>query len=119
LERAVCIRCGLLKKRTFATCPRCGLGPTSDNETQAKSIRLSTRYQFEDGEFQSVEKLRSISESIEAGRPYEFRREEIAALLQERRLLDRGLSARDVMKIVLYLLCLLAPTVFGIYWLLR
>jgi hypothetical protein len=119
LERAVCIRCGLLKKSTFAPCPRCGLVPTGDDETSAKSIRLSTRYQFEDGEFQSVEKLRSISESVEAGRPYEFRHEEIAALLREKRLLDQGLSARDVMKIVLYLLCLLAPTAFGIYWLLR
>ena len=119
MERAVCIRCGLLKSKTFQTCPRCGLVPGVNDETMAKSIRLSTRFETEEGEFLSVAALRAVSEQIEGGRPFEFPAQDIAALLEQKRLLDRGLSPGDVAKIVLFILALMVPGLIGLFLLLR
>lgn len=113
MDKAVCIRCGLLKPRTTLTCARCGLNPAIDELTMAKSIRLSCRYQHDDGEFVSLAELRVVSEQIEQGRPYSFESSEIERLLREKRHLEEGLSAADKLRIVLFVLVLLVPMVLG------
>jgi hypothetical protein len=114
MEKAVCIRCGLLKDKTFVRCPRCDLDPKSDDETMAKSIRLSTRYQTSDGEFLTPPALNAVSKLIEAGTHFSFERGEIDALLEEKRLLDQGLSFGDKAKIALFLLALMIPATIGL-----
>jgi hypothetical protein len=80
----------------------------------AKSIRLSRSYRTGGGEFLSPSDLKIIGEAIESGRPFLFDSREIASLLDEKRLLDQGLSSIDKARIVLFLLVLLVPAAIGI-----
>ena len=114
MEWAVCVRCGLMKRQTFSVCLRCKLDPAADDETMARSIRLSTRYQLADGEHLSMNELQAASEQIERGEFFEFKKSEIDALLEEKRLLDAGLPVLDKVKIALFLLVLFVPVAVGI-----
>lgn len=112
MERAVCIRCGYLKKKTFSPCKRCDLDPKVNDLVMAKSIRLSTRYQSPDGEFLTVSTLEQISKQIESGDSFIFPQNELEMLLHRKHLLDQGLSYRDIAKIILFILVLLLPGSF-------
>jgi hypothetical protein len=119
LERAVCIRCGLLKTSIFTVCERCGLDPSGNDVELAKSIRLSTRYREGGGEFVTVSELEVIAEQIERGAGYTFSSDEISALLNEKRLLDQGLPVTDKIRVALFILLLLLPGLLGLFYLLQ
>ena len=85
----------------------------------AKSIRLSTRYREDGGEFVTVSELEVIAEQIERGAGYTFSSDEISALLNEKRLLDQGLPVTDKIRVALFILLLLLPGLLGLFYLLR
>ena len=115
---AVCIRCGNIKRHVLKDCRRCGLDPTKDELTHAKSLRLSSSFLGSDQEPPSKENLLAISKSIQGGQEYEFDDGEINSLLNEKNLLERRLSAADIAKIVGYVGLLLVPAIAGVlYWL--
>ena len=69
-KKAVCIRCGTFKKDAFSTCKKCDLTPETDFEA-ARALILSEETLYGDVVIgKSAEELKSISESIRAGKPY-------------------------------------------------
>jgi hypothetical protein len=74
--KAVCIRCGSYKKDAFASCPECGLAPTTDYEA-ARALILSEKTFYGNIEIgRSPQELEAISRSIQGGRPYPIDGEE-------------------------------------------
>ncbi len=119
METAVCIECGLVKKKVERVCPRCSFDPMRDVEAHAKSIRLSSRYREANMEHLDSTVLREISQRIENGEKFTFDAGEINELLQEKAALDKGLSRIDVWRIIRYILLLFfLPLMLFVVWLL-
>jgi len=69
-NKAVCIKCGTFKKDAFSTCKKCDLTPKTDFEA-ARALILSEETLYGDVVIgKSPEELKSISESIRAGKPF-------------------------------------------------
>ena len=115
MRLAICIDCGQAKKTPLAKCSSCGLDPKGDDIASAKSIRLSTKYWMEDEERNpSKEELEEISKMLKADDVYEYKEEEIEALIKEKRLLDQGISIFDKLKIIGLILFFFALGIIGL-----
>ncbi len=116
MEIAVCIECGLVKKKVERICPRCGFDPMRDAEAHAKSIRLSSRYREANMEHLDSSALREIAQRIENGEKFAFKTDEISELLQEKAALDKGLSRLDIWRVIGFVLLLFLPLILFVIW---
>ncbi len=75
----------------------------------SKRNPMSTRYRDRDMESLSAADLENVAKTIDAGEVSQFNDNEIAALLCEKKLLDKGLSWIDISKILGFLSLFLSP----------
>ena len=81
--KGVCIKCGFLKRNLLKACPHCKF-KLSSNEDIAKTFILSTQEHHVGNIFpgKSLSELKRISQRIEKGKAYEFKRSEVEEVLK-------------------------------------
>lgn len=84
MAKAVCVRCGLAKRRVLSTCRNCGFSPQIDSVALAKSIILSIE-RFEDGGDRQryATELDGIGERLRAGGAVEYDPKEVDDLIND------------------------------------
>ena len=87
MARAVCIRCGTVKKEPSAVCAVCNLDPHTSDGDLVKSVYLSTdRFdESEDQERYGLE-LEQLAASLRSGTPIVYVQSELDRLDEQRRL---------------------------------
>ena len=112
---AVCVRCGSPKSNPLTPCAVCKLDPSTDRQTAAQSLILSTRHYDERTDHRrSKRELKEIGQRIKAGEAFKFDSQDLDRLLEMKTALDRGLAAQDKVRIAVFLFFLLLVPLIGV-----